>query len=102
MKKNLQQRHQELLDEYAKAALSAVYKNAQTVGESDKYIAKESYKIAQAMLDERSRLINLSRECDVKKQLGITDCSVCPDKEKCYKFKSSNFATVFSNGLEIL
>lgn len=101
MKKNLQQRHQELLDEFAKAVLPAVYENASKIGWS-KNIDQEAYNIAQAMLDERSRLINLSRECDVKKQLGITDCSVCPDKEKCYKFKSSNFATVFSNGLEIL
>lgn len=102
MKKNLQQRHQELLDEFAKAVLPVVYKNSRTVVWSDKYIAQEAYSIAKAMLDERSRIINISRECDVKKQLGITDCSVCPDKEKCYKFNNSESTVVASNGLEIL
>lgn len=102
MKKNLQQRHQELLDEFAKAVLPTVYEKAKIDGWHSTTVAKEAYKIAQAMLDERSKIINISRECDVKKQLGITDCSVCPDKEKCYKFNNSESTVVASNGLEIL
>ena len=86
MTKHIVDKHQELLDEFAKAVLPSVYEEImrQPCDESWKeYLAIDSYSIAQAMVKERSRLIQLRRECEYKQRMNITDCDSCTERSSC-------------------
>ena len=79
-----------MLDEFAKAVLPSVYNyfiDGSTVSfkEVPDVTAKTSYKIAQAMVKERSRLIQLRRECEYKQRMNIADCDSCPERSSCNK-----------------
>ena len=93
MTKQVVDKHQELLDEFAKAVLPSVYNEVAKFAEelveinSNLYdtVSIESYKIAQAMVKERSRLIQLRRECEYKQRMNIADCDSCPERGSCNK-----------------
>lgn len=90
MTKQVVDKHQELLDEFAKAVLPSVHNyfidgSTVTFKEIQEVTAKASYKIAQAMVNERSRLIQLRRECEYKQRMNIADCSECPERHSCNK-----------------
>ena len=51
----------------------------------EEYLAIDSYRIAQAMVKERSRLIQLRRECEYKQRMNIADCDSCPERGSCTK-----------------
>ena len=88
MTKHIVDKHQELLDEFAKAVLPSVFEEMmkQPYDESWKeYLAEDSYSIAQAMVKERSRLIQLRRECEYKQRMNIDDCDSCPECSNCNK-----------------
>lgn len=83
-------RHQDLLDRFAIAMLPTAYSKA-IASEVVQYsnwresVAIDSYAMVQAMVNERSRLIALQRDCEVKQRLGINNCSECPERSKCNK-----------------
>ena len=91
MTKHIVDKHQELLDEFAKAVLPSVYESyVERYGYYDdndlyKNTSKKSYGIAQAMVNERSRIIQLRRECEYKQRMNITDCDSCPERGSCNK-----------------
>ena len=88
MTKQIVDKHQELLDEFAKAVLPSVFEDVMKhpIDELWKeYLAIDCYRIAQAMVNERSRLIKLRRECEYKQRMNIEDCSSCPERSNCNK-----------------
>ena len=90
MTKHIVDKHQELLDEFAKAVLPSVYESCvERYGYDNKDLKKnistKSYGIAQAMVKERSRLIQLRRECEYKQRMNIADCDECPEHSSCNK-----------------
>ena len=88
MTKHIVDKHQELLDEFAKAVLPMVYEEMMKLPLDEKWkecLAIDSYRIAQAMVNERSRLIQLRRECEYKQRMNIADCSSCPERSSCNK-----------------
>lgn len=88
MTKHIVDKHQELLDDFAKAVLPSVYEEMMKLPldeEWREYLAIDSYRIAQAMVKERSRLIQLRRECEYKQRMNIADCDSCPERSSCNK-----------------
>lgn len=88
MTKHIVDKHQALLDEFAKAVLPSVFEEMMKLPCDEKwkqYLAIDSYAIAQAMVNERSRLIQLRRECEYKQRMNIADCSECPERHSCNK-----------------